>query len=204
MSEQGEQLTSIVPDFFADLIGRIVPGFVVITLSLYFSGNDLKAAFSTFGLSVFVLAAAWIIGVTLDVGVYCILKGPCADKLLKLKPFPDDPHNCHWDYLCNTNTWERGIINKARALSVFFRNMLFICALTALACVIAEFVSCLNSLLPLLYSHRWRYVFLALFFSRVFYLCWIEQRNWLVNECNRSISKGGKDQPTARPPSPTC
>ena len=177
MSEQEEKLTAIIPDFFAELIGRIAPGFAVIALSLYWSGSDFKAVFSTVGLSVFVLAAAWIIGVTLDVGVFCIGNMLRLDKLLK--PFPKDDYYIHWQYLLDASEWERGIINKQRSQLIFFRNMMSVCGLTVLACIIMEFSSRLDSLLPVLHNHHRCYGILAIVFFIVFMLCWRATRECL-------------------------
>lgn len=201
MSEPEKELTTIIPDFFFELIGRIAPGFVVIALSLYWtgSGSDFKTVFSNIGLSAFALAAAWIIGVTLDIGVYCILAMLrdvgvyCIGKRLPFEkwwpPHPEDYGFVRWEYLLDASVWERGIINKTQALLIFFRNMMSVCALTALICIIMEYSSTLDSwllvfrlrlelgqildsLLPVLHIHHLRYGILADVFLFVFFLSW--------------------------------
>jgi len=57
-----------IPDFFREFISRIIPGMVFIGIYIFWSGKHLKVVFSDATLSVFVLVAAWIIGVTIDVG----------------------------------------------------------------------------------------------------------------------------------------
>jgi hypothetical protein len=72
MPELEDKPTTIIPDFYYDLIGRIAPGFVVVAVFLYWSGSNFEVVFSTIGQSVFALTVAWIIGTTLDAGVYYV------------------------------------------------------------------------------------------------------------------------------------
>lgn len=195
LSEQAGKLTEIIPDFFFELISRIAPGFVVIALSLYWGGCDFKTVFSNTGLSAWMLpaalAAAWIIGVTLDVGVFCIgkklrldewlLQGPKdgsqADPKSGLQPDPKDHDEYkRWQYRCKSSSWERGRMGKAEAQVIFFRNMMSVCALTALICVIMELSSSLDSLLPVLHGHPWTYLALAIFFFFIFWPSWLMMR----------------------------
>jgi hypothetical protein len=95
-----------------------------------------------------------------------------------LPPFPSSED--YWKYVHNVGAWERGIIHKVTAQVIFFRNMMSICALTTLICIIMEYSSRLNSLLPLLFSHHRRYAILGIVFSFVFMSCWWAQRKTLT------------------------
>lgn len=184
VSEQGEKLAAIIPDFFFELISRIAPGFVVIVLSLYWAGSDFKAVVFTIGLSVFMLAAAWIIGVTLDVGVYSIGKILHLDKWLlrdpegELSPVTEkvdteEVEYDRWEYLRKASSWERGRIIKAEAQLIFFRNMMSVCALTAVICFI---------------SQRWLYgIFASVFGFFVFLPSWRTMRRTLRLEWKRLL-----------------
>ena len=187
MPEPEENQTTIIPDFFAELISRIAPGFVVIALFLFWSGKDIKGVFSTVGLSVFVLAAAWIIGITLDVGIFCVGKKFHIETLLN--KLPSDDKNYHWKYLRTAKAWERGIINKQKALVIFFRNMMSVCGLTTLICIIVEFSSSLESLLPVLYSHCRCYGLLAFVLFFVYWLCWLAQRQCVMIDIEKLIKE---------------
>jgi hypothetical protein len=201
MPETEDKLTTIIPDFYYDLIGRIAPGFVAITVSVYWSGSNFEVVFSTIGQSVFALVIAWLIGVTLDVGVYYIgtsfrldeflkclksngLKISCLKNwkraLLKRSQVSKAGENHVYNYLSKASPWERGSLIKQQALLILYRNMLSICALTALICFFMRFFpewlsSSLNSLLPVLHCHYWRYFVLTVVFSLIFAVCWWHQ-----------------------------
>ena len=76
------------------------------------------------------------------------------------------------NYLKETTPWVRGMISKHQAQVIFFRNMMSISALTAFICIIMEFPSRWNSLLPLLLSHHRRYAILSILSLFLFLLCW--------------------------------
>jgi hypothetical protein len=175
MASNEENAAQIIPDFFAEFIGRITPGLVVIALAVFWSGKNFKAVFSSVELSVFVLAAAWIIGITLDMGIFCIGKLFYLDRCEKLLP-PLNTGEDYWKYILNAKAWERGIINKQMAQLIFFRNMMSICALMALISIAMNFPSSLNFLLPVLDNYHQIFGILGSVFFFVFGLCWQAQR----------------------------
>ena len=120
ITEPEPKETQLIPDFFYEFISRIIPGLVVIALSFYWSDSDFKAISSSLGLSLFVLVAAWIIGTTLDVGVFMVVKWICPGLLKKIPA----SHRDIWEYLCKAKSWERESYNKAEALRIFFRNII--------------------------------------------------------------------------------
>jgi hypothetical protein len=101
-------------------------------------------------------------------------------------------NNNVWNYLSMASPWERGSIIKQQALLIFYRNMLSICTLTALICVLPR----LNALLPVLHCHYWRWFILAICFCFVFLASWLHQSNSLdaweefINEDLENRKKG--------------
>jgi hypothetical protein len=172
----------LIPDFVKEFIGRIIPGLVTMALYMYWSGSGFTVAFSTTILSatilafVFILVAAWIIGVTLDLGVYLIVYNAgrkiCPKRLEKMGNFTAGLGE--WYYLSKTNSWERGYLIKDAGQVVFLRSMGFICALTASVSLmsILKFPSGLNFWLPALFNYNWLYFISGLAFCLVFWCCW--------------------------------
>jgi hypothetical protein len=64
---------ALIPDFFREFISRIVPGVALIGLFIFWSGRSFKEFFSDVTVSFFILIAAWIIGATLDIGIFSIV-----------------------------------------------------------------------------------------------------------------------------------
>ena len=194
MLEPETNNTQVIPDFFYEFISRIIPGLVVITISLYWSDSDIKAIFSSVGLSLFVLVAAWIIGMTLDAGGFTIVKRICPQRFLE--KIPSCHPNTH-DHLCKTNRWEREIFSKAQAQSIFFRSMTTICALSIfLTSTVTIFSSKLNSMcpallkhLPALLRHPWIYGICGFVFFFVFLSCWWAQRKCLESWSTNIVKK---------------
>jgi hypothetical protein len=176
--------TQIIPDFFYEFIARIIPGLVFIALCLYWSDSDFKAISASVGLSLFVLVAAWIIGTTLDLGVFVIVNLICPKCLLEKIPAP---HPDTWDHLCKTKSWEREIYKKTEAVCIFYRSMASICALMVfLIFIVTTFSLTLDSVLPALTKHLpallrhpWVYGILGVIFFFVFVSCWWAQKNAL-------------------------
>ena len=68
-----EDKAELIPDFFRELMSRIIPGLVVVFLFIYWSENKHKLALSETSTFTLFLLPAWIIGITLDLGCYYIL-----------------------------------------------------------------------------------------------------------------------------------
>ncbi|MEI9959798.1 MAG: hypothetical protein WDM76_01325 [Limisphaerales bacterium] len=175
-----------------------MPGLVVIFLFFYWQKNGLKTIsdhkddLSGLGLSLFIFVAAWVIGTTLDVGVFIIFQkffkkfaNDHSEKIPKI-----------WENMHLAKPWERGNIAKAAAQMKFFRNMASICAIVIFLCLLMEihflltgyyrdssFVSTipasimdflleLKELLPILYDHNGFYAFSSIILGWVFYSIW--------------------------------
>ena len=196
----------LIPEFFVEFISRIVPGLVVIFLFFYWQKDGLKNIsdhkddFSGLGLSLFILVAAWVIGVTLDVGVFIIFR-----KILKKRA--DDHSNKIpkiWETMHLAKPWERGNIAKAAAQMLFFRSMVSICAIVVVLSALMEiqfllvshyrdcnfvdiipdsimdFLSELKELFPILYEHNGFYAFISIALGVVFYYVWEVQPDSLT------------------------
>lgn len=185
-----------IPDFFRELISRIIPGLVVIALCLYWSKGDFKATYSSVAISVFVIMTAWIIGVTLDVPLYVayqsligvkkIKENPIAKRII-LEPLDD------WDVLCKATSWERGAIIKSVALTTFYRNMSAIGALTALLThpSFGGIFPALITMFPGLFAYRLWYMILGLFCWVSFACCWYSNRKG-INEHLEKLKENGR------------
>ncbi len=158
-----DQLTGLVPEFFFELIARIVPGLVGVLSCVYWSGRDLKDDhFGVLGL----LVAAWVVGVALDVGVYRIVYAILPEEVRK-NVVPDLRPTT--EFIRELPAYDRGILMKQFALLVFLRAMIVMCAVTGLGCwVIWSWSGWLINLL-LLPQHYGR---CGVAFSILGSLCW--------------------------------
>ena len=184
-------MPSVIPDFFFEFISRIIPGLVVIALCLYWSDSNLKVIFSNIESSFFVLVASWIIGTTLDLGVFLIVKRICPKCLLdKTKTTDLDI----WKKLCELNSWQREYYFKTQAVCIFFRGMASISALSV--CLIFIITSShlkMDSVLPALLRHPWVYGILGVIFSIVFVWCWWAENGALHEWSKRFATNQKKD-----------
>ena len=223
MNGDGEKNEAeFIPDFYREFISRIIPGLVVIALYLYWSNTDFKAIFpgestgATITSSSFLFIAAWIIGVTLDVGIFLIAvqilriiqkKFHCLKHCLKkLLESPMDYNEQEgnneqdeWEYLRAANPWERGIIIKTFAQVIFFRGMFSICALTVILSVSSMIgrPEKLSDWLPVLFRMKCTCLILSLVFSLLFCLCWWQGRKGLfehLNKLSKRQAKAEKDK----------
>jgi|SRR5208282_3384198 len=168
MAENGKQepeldLSShagLIPDFFYELIARIAPGSIAIALSIYWANGDFETVYSSGVLSVFLLVPAWIIGVTLDLSVFSVLR-PIFYRHKKPKDLeaPKDVKGLKgWAKVVHyfipyedptlevIEKWpslERVLFTKKKAEVIFLRIMCTLCAVIALVCMV------MNPFLPL-------------------------------------------------------
>jgi hypothetical protein len=182
----------LIPEFFVEFISRIVPGLVVIFLFFYWQKNGLKTIsdhkddFSGLGLSLFIFVAAWVIGVTLDVGVFIVFRKIKIFKAYAEKHEKSIP--AIWENMHLAKPWERGNIAKAAAQMIFFRNMVSICAMVFVLCLCdfigatttIDFFSELKEFFPNLYNHKGFYAFASIVLGLVFYFVWEAQPNSLT------------------------
>jgi hypothetical protein len=211
MSEAAENQAWVIPDFFYELIARMIPGLVAIAIFMYWSKSDFNKVVasggapvneyskvvSIAGLSVFGLVAGWVIGVTLDVGAYAIGKQFFPE--LQKEFAPDvTPSLEVVQWLSDT---DRKIMTKQTAVKILFRNMMVICALTGVICQGMCFWPEWHlwvSFLPGLHDHYVRYEYLCWILAFVFWLCWKQQRSglsswWKMEEerVSKSSAAGG-------------
>jgi hypothetical protein len=174
----------IIPDFFYELISRIMPGFMAIAILVYASGNHLVEVFSRLELSVFLLMLAWVFGIILDVGFFCTVKFICADFLPRLRGKTLwegiwKPKRNLWKYSRTARPWERGMLNKSEAQMIFFRTMALICFLLYFLCLLCKIFSLCDALFPILARNTPHGNVLVEICSPilggVFLLCWRQQ-----------------------------
>ena len=110
MNEKGAQL---IPDFFYEFISRIIPGLIVIALCFFWSGTnfDSKSITTPFlaGTSFFSLLLGWVIGTTLDVGVF-VVANPLKEIFVKKNHHEkksDILEADYWEGLKKMTAWER-------------------------------------------------------------------------------------------------
>jgi hypothetical protein len=175
-----EQVTGLVPDFFFELIARIVPGLVAILTCAYWSGGDFKAAYSNAGPFALLLVAAWVVGVTLDVVVYRIVYA-ILPKGVRTKFVPD--LRPPMEFIRRLPVWDRRILFKQFALLVFLRGMMVLCAVTGVVCVIMWLWSGALYYLPVLYQHYGCYGVICSIFALLFWVSWRAHRLELVDWC---------------------
>jgi hypothetical protein len=181
-----EKLSGLVPDFYFELIARIIPGSIVILSFIYWSGRELKEVFSTFGVSALLLMAAWIIGVILDLGLYAACPKMLAPPEL----------SSSLETVRALQPWDRRIYFKQYALLIFLRGMAVVCGLTALITVLMRFCSgelsgspviqvCSGwfSDLPVLHEHYLRYGLPCTVLQLVFFLSWRVHRARVDQYC---------------------
>jgi len=171
-----EQLTGLVPDFFFELIARIVPGLVGVLSCVYWSGRDFKP--DHFGVLT-LLVAAWVVGVTLDVGVYRIVYAILPEKV-RHEVVPDLRPTT--EFFRELPVRDRGILFKQFALLVFLRGMMVICAVTGVACWFMGSWSGWLRGLPLMDQAGW----CGFAFSILGSLCcwrWKEKGKWCALVC---------------------
>lgn len=137
---------TLIPEFSSELIARIIPGLVAIIILIYSISGDFPMAHSTIGLEVFksviLLVAAWIVGLTLDVGVFAVgvfAKERLKWKWLKKAVGEDLPPARALEVTRELDDWERKLLSKHVALRIFFRNMAVVSALTGLTCLVMLF-----------------------------------------------------------------
>jgi hypothetical protein len=176
-----EQITGFVPDFFFELIARIVPGLVAILTCAYWSGGDFKAAYSNAGPLALLLVAAWVVGVTLDVVVYRIVyavlpKGVRTTVVPDLRP--------PTEFFRRLPVWDRRILFKQFALLVFLRGMMVLCAVTGVVCVVMWLWSGALCYLPVLYQHYRRYGVICSILALLFGVSWRAHRVELIDVCD--------------------
>ncbi|HEY1717499.1 MAG TPA: hypothetical protein VGH42_04295 [Verrucomicrobiae bacterium] len=201
--------TEFIPDFYREFISRIIPGLVVIALYIYWSETDFKVVFSSYLMSSFLLIAAWIIGVTLDVGIFLIVDLIVgADKFIpkpqknpgeseptkhqeKSLESNDNAYTDEWEYLCKAKPWERGIILKTLSQVIFFCVMFSICALAVILSLasISERFPKLNCGLPVLFQYKYYYLVSALVFSFVYLLCWWKNRKHFFEHIEKLLKR---------------
>jgi hypothetical protein len=172
-----EQLTGLVPDFFFELIARIPPGLVGVLSCVYWSGRDLKADhFGVLGL----LVAAWVVGVTLDVGVYRIVYAilPELPEKVRNNVVPDLRPTT--EFFRELPVWDRGILFKQFALLVFLRGIMVMCAVTGVGCWVMWLWSGWLCHSPLLPQH---YGWCGVVFSILGSLCWWKRKKKVALVC---------------------
>ena len=183
MSDGESSQTGGIPDFFYELIARIIPGVAVVAICIYGSNGDFETVYSSVGLSVFVLVAGWIIGVTLDLGVFGGWKWLCRHNQ-RLEKTASDLSQYAW-IVRKLLPWDRKLVTKAHAQIVFFRSMTVICLLIVCICVAMLCGAVLrfpppDFLLPALHDHHLRYGAVCLILALVFLACWKWQHQELV------------------------
>jgi len=181
MNEKGAQL---IPDFFYEFISRIIPGLIVIALCFFWSGTnfDSKSITTPFlaGTSFFSLLLGWVIGTTLDVGVF-VVANPLKEIFVKKNHHEkksDILEADYWEGLKKMTAWERNYFHKQTALKIFFRNMASICFLTTIIIFIhrfgldSEFPALERYLPDLLTRNSGGYLIWSLFFGVIFFFGW--------------------------------
>jgi hypothetical protein len=176
MSDGEPSQTVGIPDFFYELIARIIPGAAVVAICIYGANGDFKAVYSSVGLSVSVLVAGWVIGVTLDLGVFAGWEWLSPERLRK-NIAPDLIEYAWIDR--KLLPWDRKLVTKARAQIVFFRSMTAICVFTVLICVAMLYFPRWDFLLPALHDHAWSYGTVCFILIWVFGSCWKWQHDEL-------------------------
>ena len=158
MAEEPEKLTGLVPEFYFELIARIIPGLGAIWISMCWSGCDFKTVYSSLGLSAFILVGAWVIGVTLDVGVFRVYRKILGNRFVpELSSSPVT--------IRKLPEWVRKSIFKDYAVVIFSRGMFVIWVVTLAICLVMEYWRGLLSYLPdlpALDQHHSRYGVLSL------------------------------------------
>ena len=190
MDKDDDNLWAFIPDFIYDFIGRIIPGLIVISLYLYWTGKGLECFHHTFEISLFILVAAWVIGVTLDEGVFFFW------KLFRKSVFPGDDPLPRWES-------EPASLVKHKGLGIFYRSMAVICGVTISLslsmiflsflttsppdvnddCVehlLSDLLSALTTWLPVLNSHDVIYLVLASVLFVVYVFGHIRQRPYFL------------------------
>ena len=180
MADGESSVAGGIPDFFYELIARIIPGVVVIAISIYWFSGNFKTS-SGVELSVFVffgLVAAWIIGVTLDLGVFVGWKWFVGRKwllrlrhYLKREEFVSDLIQYGW-IVRKLEPLDRKLVTKAHAQIVFFRSMTAICAFAVLICLAMLCVPYWGFLLPALDDCAGFYALIYSILALVFWSCW--------------------------------
>jgi hypothetical protein len=190
MPDGAEKQTWVIPDYFYELIARMIPGSIAIAISMYWSESDFGKVASSVGLSVFALGVAWVLGATLDVGAFTFFKNAkrvCMRLDVKAftfsktaKWFQDKletfacPVNPKLEVVRGLSDLDRRTITKAMALKILFRNMLVICVLTMLICLGMHVCPSRDFYLPRLQNDYWLYALLCCFLIVVFWGCWKE------------------------------
>jgi hypothetical protein len=163
----------------------------VVAIAIYWSGGDFKTVYSNVGLSVFVLVVAWIIGVTLDIGVFAGFK-LCPEKYRQ--QIVPDLSKYAWIFR-KLLPFDRKLVTKSLALIVFFRIMTVICVFAVLIPVAMLLFPSRDFFLPALHDHPWRYGLVSGIFALVFGFCWNEQHreleSWFKSEAE-SLSKSSQ------------
>ena len=108
--EDFTKLSNVVPEFWHDLIARIIPGFVILATSF---PSLLQAASATIGGFVGIVLLAYVLGIIADI---------LFDGFLRLAP-PYDRHRNRIYSQLNGATNERPLIVKMLAEIVLFRTM---------------------------------------------------------------------------------
>jgi hypothetical protein len=199
MTDSEENQTGAIPEFFYDIIARMIPGLLAIVIYMYWSKADFKSVVSNVGMSGFVLVAAWVVGVTLDVGVFAIAKKICSGKWLQ-KVAPD--LNPLLGITRKLPPFERRLIAKALAQIIFFRNMMVICGSAALICLVMCFLPIFDLLLPALRDHDYLCGLLCVILWWVFWLCWKLQRGSVADWLKAEVGAGTPGRTVCLAPGP--
>jgi hypothetical protein len=217
MSDGESSQTGGVPDFFSELIARVIPGVVVVAISIYWYNGDFKKVYSD-GLWVVALVVAWIIGVTLDLGVFGIYM-LCLEKLRKivhdiitsawmlrhaeaifcklvtkiLQEIVHDFGTSAW-MLRDVEPLFRKLVTKMFAVLVFFRSMAVFCGFTVAICVVMPICPWCDFFLPRLGCCPCLYLVVSLVLGLVFGFCWYEEHrqinSWFESERVFRLNRG--------------
>jgi hypothetical protein len=142
---------------------------VAILTSIYWSGGNFKTVSSSLGLSAFMLVAAWVVGVTLDIGVFMIVPAILPEKVLK-EVVPNLAPTVL--FIRDLPVWDRGILFKQFALMVFLRGMLVMCAVTGVVCVVMWLWSGWLYDWPFLHEDYGQYGVVCSILACLFWLAW--------------------------------
>lgn len=170
-----------IPYISYEIFARIVPGLVAIVIWFpTFLPLDNCTKSSHTGEWLLIFLAAWIIGVTMDMGVFTY------GKLLRDKLSPSSQTSSEEEeseIFYKSPFSKREMIVRLAAIRVFFRSMavvsivtLIICLLSCIPCIYECFLS---PQFRILHEHYKRYAFLSLIFAIGYTGSWCLQKKKL-------------------------
>jgi hypothetical protein len=223
MSNLDEKSLPLIPEFFHELIARIIPGMVAIVSTIWATGNLSTALANSkepLTESFLFLVASWVVGSVLDIGILALYDQADAlahrvlpEGVMKVfkaalhRPSPQTPKTNEWWIIRELSPWERGVIMKTVAQRTLFRSLSATCALVTLTCLVMECALGPQLHLPVLYDHHRRYAIATGALLWVLVSAWRVLRRDIVNwtsdhqhHCSPETSRSGLT--TQSPPSP--